>query len=129
VPHFLTPLFDTTAPCELRNATRGTTLARVIEPAFDSRSRRRGLLGRDCLPPDVALVIAPSNAVHTFGMRFPLDLVFATRDGSVLKIRSALGPRRIAFALKAFAVIELAGGELARSGTAPGDRLLISAVG
>ena len=44
--------------------------------ALDSKSRRKGLLGRDTLADRHALVLAPCGSVHTFGMRFPIDVLF-----------------------------------------------------
>jgi uncharacterized membrane protein (UPF0127 family) len=62
--------------------------------------------------------------VHTFFMRFPIDLVFAARDGRVVKIRSGVGPWRISAAAGAFAVVELASGAAGRAGLRVGDRLV-----
>jgi hypothetical protein len=108
-------------------ATLAATLATTVELAVDSASRKRGLLGRNGLPPAHALVIAPSNGVHTFAMRFPIDIIFVARDGRVVKITHALPARRIAFALRAFAVIEMAAGEADRAALAVGDRLAVLA--
>lgn len=121
-PHFLQPLLRSTrgAPAVWNGRTDRAVATRVAT-AFDSAERRRGLLGRDGLGPDEALVIAPTNLIHTFGMRFPIDLLFVARDGRVLKVRRAVPPRRIAGALRAFAVIELAAGSLESSGTRAGD--------
>ena len=96
-----------------------------MEGAFESASRKRGLLGRESLPPGHALIIAPSNLVHTFFMRFAIDIVFATRDGRVVKVRHSVPARRIVGALRGFAVIEMAAHELARSGTREGDALSV----
>ena len=57
----------------------------MLETAFDSGTRRRGLLGRDDLAAGTAMVLAPCNAVHTCRMRFPIDVVFAARDGRVTR--------------------------------------------
>jgi uncharacterized membrane protein (UPF0127 family) len=102
-------------------------VAAVLELAADSASRNRGLLGRSSLPSDHALILAPSNFVHTFFMKFSIDLLFVARDGQVLKIRRAVPARRIAGRLGAFAVIELAAHAADRSGTEVGDRLSIVA--
>lgn len=104
---------------------RETPIASQIEVAFDSKTRNRGLLGRTGLPPGSALIIAPSNAVHTFGMRFPIDVVFARRDGIVVKIRAAVPRSRMTFALGGFAVIEFAAGETERSSVRVGDHLVV----
>jgi uncharacterized membrane protein (UPF0127 family) len=100
-------------------------VATVLETAFESAARNRGLLGRAGLPDGHALILAPSSVVHTFFMRFPIDVLFVARDGRVLAARRAVPARRIVGSLRAFAVIELAAGALARSETAAGDRLSI----
>ena len=107
----------------LRKAGTTRELASAVELAGDSAARKRGLLGRDGLPAGAALVIAPCGGVHTFGMRFRIDVIFAARDGKVLKIVHNLGPRRIALSLGAFAAIEMAAGEAARAGITAGDFL------
>lgn len=128
-PHFLQPLLrrdvGSLQEWALFADDRETPVATRLEGAFDSSTRNRGLLGRSGLEPGVALVIAPSNAVHTFAMRFPIDIIFANREGVVVKIRSAVPKSRIAFALGGFAVIELAAGEIAKSGVRKGDRLTV----
>jgi uncharacterized membrane protein (UPF0127 family) len=107
------------------NDRTGLPVATVLETAFDSSSRKRGLLGRESLAPGQALIIAPSNMVHTFFMRFPIDVLIASREGRVLKARRNVGARRVVGALRGFAVIEMAANELDRSGTMAGDRLLV----
>lgn len=125
-PGFLAPLLQRPAPTlVLRHAGNGRVVANRLEAAFDSDSRRRGLLGRDGLPAGAALVIAPSNAVHTFSMRFAIDVVFVRRSGEVVKVRSAMPRARVSAALRAFAVIELPAGCAATAGIRPGDRLEI----
>ncbi len=107
------------------NADRGTVLADRIETAFDSAARNRGLLGRDTVPEDGAMVIAPSNAIHMFFMRFAIDAVFVARDGRVVKTRAGLRPWRMAVAWRAFAVIEGPVGMIERTGTRVGDRITV----
>lgn len=128
VDHFLKPLVD--APRDTFHLTiarddSALTLATLVEGAFDSDSRRRGLLGRDALDPQAALIIAPCQAVHTFAMRFSIDVVFVARDGVVVKISEDVRPGRMTGAWSAFAVIELAAGAIARSGLRRGDRLVL----
>lgn len=103
------------------------TLVDRLELADDSASRRKGLLGRDALDPALAFVIAPSQGVHTFGMRFPIDIVGVARDGRVVKIRSRVPPRRLVFAWTAFAILELAAGVAQNAGLQVGDRLTAKA--
>jgi uncharacterized membrane protein (UPF0127 family) len=101
-------------------------VATHVETAFSSADRKKGLLGRDGLAPGQALVIAPTNLVHTFAMRFPIDILFVARDGRVVKISGSVPPRRIAGALRGFAVVEMAAGEASRSDTQPGDVLEVT---
>lgn len=122
---FLSPLLRRGAIDHvLDNVSTRCVVADRLLTAFDSASRRQGLLGRDGLPADSALIIAPSNAVHTFFMRFPIDILFVGRDGRVIKVRSTVRPWRMTAALRAFAVIELPAGSLARSNTTAGDSLI-----
>ena len=104
----------------------GTVLATHLEVAGDSASRRKGLLGRDHLEPGRAVLIAPTQGIHTFGMRFAIDIVAVTRDGVVVKIRANVPRRRIVFALKAFAIIELPAGSASAAHLQVGARLLIT---
>ena len=125
---FLDPLLRSDpASFALTNDRHGRVVAGTLLTAFDSASRRRGLLGRDSLPDDSAIIIAPSNAIHTFFMRFAIDVAFVSKTGLVLKVRSAIPPWRIAGAWGGFAVVELPAGALARSDTRRGDTLRITA--
>jgi len=121
---FLEPLLKrNAAPQQLVNLTRGTVVATRLEGAFDSASRKQGLLGRDGLDGERALVIAPCSGVHTFFMRFPIDVLFVARDGRIKKVSRSVAPWRVALSLGAFAVVEGAAGMVDRSGTLPGDQL------
>ena len=111
----------------LRNATTGAIVAHIVEPALDSRTRRRGLLGREGLPDGTALVIAPSNAVHTFFMRFAIDVLFVRRDGRVTKVRTGVPARRVVVSPRAFGVVEMASGGIV--GVTPGDYLELEPTG
>ncbi len=121
-PTFLGPLIGKGAgQYELVNADQGSVLAAHVEPAFDSKARKRGLLGRDAVPEDYALILAPCSGIHTFSMRFPMDAVFVSRDGTVVKTCRELKPWRIAVAWRAFAVIEAAAGFIERTEIVPGE--------
>jgi uncharacterized membrane protein (UPF0127 family) len=109
----------------LVNRRTGRWLATTIETAFDSAARRRGLLGRDMLPDGAGLIIAPCNGIHTFFMRFAIDVVFVARHGRVVSVRRGLNPWRLALAPRAFATIELPVGAIEASGTRAGDDLEI----
>jgi len=126
---FLNPLLQGSSPdLRLKNLRNGRTLADQVMTAFDSGTRRKGLLGRDSMPESSALILAPTNAIHTFFMRFPIDIAFVTKAGRVLKVRHALPPWRTSGALRAHAVIELPAGALRRADTKAGDELVLVAI-
>ncbi len=121
---FLSPLVrNPDAHWVLRNTRNARALADHVLGAFDSRTRRTGLLGREIFEPGHALIIAPSNAIHTCFMRFPIDVLFVRRDGTVISTRHALRPWRLAASLRAYAVVEMPAGIVQQCDTLPGDRL------
>jgi hypothetical protein len=127
-PSFLKPLLSGKHDrCSLRCQRTGEIVASEVRTAFDSRTRRRGLLGSQGMAAREALVIAPCQAVHTFGMRFPIDVVFVARDGRVVARRQRLSANRIAVSWRAFAAIELPAGAVARDALMDGDVLLVRA--
>jgi uncharacterized membrane protein (UPF0127 family) len=75
------------------------------------RERRRGLAKMTPLAPGHALRILKCNSIHTFGMRFALDLVWLARDGRVLRVDHAVAPRRMKLCVRARSVVETAAGE------------------
>ena len=84
-----------------------------------------GLLGRQ--PPSLgaALLIVPCRAVHTVGMRYPIDVVFVARDGRVLRVCPRVAPMRARLCRQAWGVAELAAGEAGRLGIVAGAMLLL----
>jgi uncharacterized protein len=85
--------------------------------------RMKGLLGRRELPPGEGMLIKPAPSIHTVFMRFPIDAVFLSRTGEVLKVSSNVKPWRARSCRRAHAVLELAAGEADRRDIAPGQRL------
>jgi uncharacterized protein len=126
---FLDQLFrEPNAAYQLINRRNGRIIATEVITAFDSATRRRGLLGTDSLTPGRALIIAPTNAIHTWFMRFDIDLAFVARDGRVVKVRHQLKPWRVSGALRGFAAIELPGGTLAAADTLANDVLTLAPI-
>ena len=124
--HFLEPVIRLSGDWGLRISRTGALLATHGELAGTSESRTRGLLGRDSLAVGRALVIAPCQGVHTFGMCFALDIVGVARDGTVVTVRCDVPRRRIVLALRAFAVVELAAGTCQAASLQVGDHLEIA---
>ena len=105
------------------NTTRGKVLAGRADIADTSATRRKGLLKHTGLAPGEGLWIVPSEGVHTFGMKFTIDVIFLSRDRKVLKIRPNMVRGRIALSLRSHSVVELPAGTIQATGTQPGDQL------
>lgn len=107
----------------VKNLTRRTVLATQLEIAGTGKSRRRGLLGRNGPAPGEGLWIAPCESVHTFFMRFPIDLVYLDRKNRVRKVRGAVPAWRVSACLSAHSVLELPAGAALASQTQRGDQV------
>lgn len=98
---------------------RGEDVLASAEVAVTGKTRRRGLRGRDHL--DGVLVLRPCRQVHTFGMEFPIDVIFCDRYGFVLHV-SRLRPGRVSrYVLRAYFAIEAAAGSFDRWEIGLGD--------
>lgn len=109
---------------QITNTTRSTTVAARAERARSFWARLRGLMFRAELPADGGMVIEPNGSVHTFWMRFPIDVIFVDRSDRVVGLVPAMPPNRpYAGARHAHRTVELPAGSIARSNTAKGDLL------
>jgi hypothetical protein len=111
------------AKLKILNRTRQTVLATEADVADTSRKRNVGLLKHKSLPEGQGLWIVPCEGIHTFGMKFPIDVLFLDRKKKVLKIRPNMGPFRISLCLPAHSVLELPAGTADRTGLKKGDEL------
>ena len=109
----------------VRNQTRNTVLGEFVEVADTSEKRRAGLLKHTRLDPGSGLWIVPCESVHTFFMKFPIDLVYLDRQRRVRKVRRAVPPWRLSACLTAHSILELPAGTAEKSGTQPGDQLSV----
>lgn len=105
------------------NRTRGTVLGNSIDVAFTFDRRKIGLLNRKNLTPGEGLLISKCHSIHTFGMNFPIDVVFLDDQGRVLDLSPNLQPGRLAKRAASFSVLELPVGMIQASGTQKGDVL------
>src|SRR3954464_7830319 len=109
-----------------RNRTRGTVVADRVLKAADYESRSRGLLGRDSMGAGEGLWIVPCPMIHTFFMRFAIDVLFLDKELRVARVMEDLKPWRLSpWVLRARSVLELPGGSL-RGSVKKGDQLEIS---
>ena len=109
----------------VQNETRHSVLAELADVADTSAKRRKGLLGRDSLPTGHGLWIVPCESVHTYGMRFPIDVLYLDRKKRVRKLRRAMPPWRLSLCLSAHSVLELPAGTIEQTKTQPGDQLVL----
>jgi uncharacterized membrane protein (UPF0127 family) len=108
------------------NVTRQCEVASQVEVARTASARRKGLLGRRGLEPGTGLWLVPCASIHTFFMRFAIDVVYLDRRHRVKKVRSAVGPWRLSVCLSACSVLELPAGTAERTNTQSGDQLKFS---
>lgn len=103
----------------------GVVWVKEVERAATWPERVRGLLGRNGLGPDAALLIERCGAVHTVGMRFALDLVFVDRQWRVTRVARNIRPGRLVVwgGWRAVRVLEIEAGRIDLAGLAPGDPL------
>jgi len=123
-------LFVRPAPQDTRlrvmNLTRSAELASRMEVANSASKRNKGLLGRERLSPGDGLWILPCEAVHTFWMQFPIDLVYLDRKNGIRKLVSDVPAWRLSACLSAHSVLELPAGTIRNTKTQPGDVLEFS---
>jgi uncharacterized membrane protein (UPF0127 family) len=107
-----------------RNVDTGSVVADKIAVADTRATRAVGLLTRTSLDPGEGLWIVPSRGVHTFWMRFTIDVVALDERGVVIDQVPAMKPWRVRLPRRGTAgVLELPSGTLAASGTAIGHRI------
>jgi uncharacterized membrane protein (UPF0127 family) len=106
------------------NVSKGVIVAEKVLWAGTSAERRKGLLGRDGISRNEGMYIVPTQWIHMFGMRFPIDVAFLSADGTVLHIHHQLKPNRLSRPVwRAEGALELAAGVLRESNTEVGDRI------
>ncbi len=104
------------------NRTRNTVLVENGQVAATAWTRLRGLLGHKPLLPGEGLLLRGEKAIHTFGMGFPIDVLFLDRAGCVKHLIPTMVPLRTSpFVSAAADVLELSAGTIARTDTALGD--------
>jgi uncharacterized membrane protein (UPF0127 family) len=112
-------------PFVARNADTGALVASRVEVADSHVRRAVGLLGRKGLTPGEALWIVPSRGVHTWCMRFPIDVVALDASGRVVDVVPDMKPWRVRMRKRGVVgVLEMEPGRVAASGTRVGHRIV-----
>jgi uncharacterized membrane protein (UPF0127 family) len=94
-----------------------------VRVARDFVARARGLLSGPPLTPDEALLIAPCSSIHTFGMGYPIDVIFLDRRARIVRVCTRVPRGRVRFCWGAAAVVETRSGQAARYGLIAGTEL------
>jgi uncharacterized membrane protein (UPF0127 family) len=112
------------------NATRECFLSLNVKAADTMLSRLRGLIGRFRLRPDEGIWVVPSQGVHTFGLFFPIDLIYLDEDYKVIHVVEYFRPFKIGpIKTQAGSVLELPTHTIYSSHTQLGDQLVICVAG
>jgi uncharacterized protein len=107
----------------VRNVTRGSVLGHAIDVADTRAKRNTGLLKHLGLEPGHGLWIVPCEGIHTFFMKFAIDVVYIDRKRRVRKVVRGLVPWRASLCVTAHSVIELPVGSIEATSTQKGDQL------
>ncbi len=108
----------------IRHSETGAVVGDRVELANRPWTRLKGLIGRDELMEGEGLILAPCQAVHMYGVRYPIDVVFLDECYAVVAIYEALEPgTRTQTHREAHYALELPVGTTTRSGLRIGDRV------
>lgn len=111
------------------NQTMNTVLCPAAVIADTALTRLFGLLGHAPLAPAEGLLIKPSSGVHTWGMRFAIDIVALSRDNCVLGVWNSVGPWHVrGLSFRTWSILELAPGAIHRSATSIGNQIHMAPV-
>lgn len=111
------------------NQTRGTVLCACVEEAKSVGARGKGLMGRTGLAQGSGMLIGcgpllPVMWIHTFFMRFPIDIVFLDRADKIIRVMPGVKPWRVtAPVFGAHRVLEIEAGAAERNLSRPGDQV------
>lgn len=106
---------------------RGCDIGVDVSITETAQERMRGLLGHDSLASGEALLLRRCGSVHTFGMRFAIDVLFLDRRQRVVAIHHNVPRRRMVFSLRAAHTLEMAACAARLHGLAVGDSLVFEA--
>lgn len=106
----------------LKAKKNGTVIIEKVEDASNFFTRFMGLMYRRSLDKNSALLLTPCNEIHTFGMRFAIDVVALSKDNTVLFIDRAVAPNKIRKKVEgSYRMLELNANEADRLNIKPDD--------
>ncbi|MDD5748350.1 MAG: DUF192 domain-containing protein [Actinomycetota bacterium] len=108
----------------VENISNGEIIARKTRIATKTKERMRGLIGRESLAGGEAMLFPGCSQIHTFFMRFPIDVIFVGKDGLILKSYRELAPWRVTtISTQSAFALEMPPGTLQSSRTNEGDSI------
>lgn len=111
----------------IRNDTKNTSLVDKGKVADTFFARLKGLLGSSTLTKGEGLLITHEKSIHTFFMRYPIDVVYIDKNWQVIKVDCNMVPFRLGgYVAKAACILELPGGTIEETQTTIGDQLSFS---
>lgn len=108
---------------QLKNKTKDIVIGDHVALADTFWKRLKGLLGTSCLPAGHGLLIKPCSSVHTFGMRYPIDVLFVDKNHKIVKIAAEIGAGKGSMASGGSYVVELPAGTARQTACTVGDIL------
>lgn len=106
------------------NKTRNTVIAQNAILADTFWARMKGLLGRDTISAEEALVITKCQSIHMFFMRFAIDAIFVDKKGRVVGLAERIKPFRLSpLFFRSEYVVELKAGTVEATKTSVGDQI------
>ena len=107
----------------LKNKTKGTIVANFLWLAYTFSQRVQGLLGTRLFPLGYGLIIKPCSSMHTFGMNYPIDVLFVDGNNRIIKIVDNMLPGNMSMSSGSKYVVELPAGTANRTVCSVGDIL------
>ena len=109
------------------NLRNGKELSTNVAVADSLLKRMKGLLGKRTMQEGESLWIKPCMSIHTFFMKFSIDVVYLNKRNQVIAAIRNLKPNRLSLLyIKAVSVLELPAGVLEATDTRVGDEIEIS---
>ena len=109
--------------CRVTIADTGHILLDRAEVALGAWARLKGLMGRKRLPPSEGMLLPRCNSVHTVFMRFPIDVIYLSKDDRVLKIVEKMPACHVSACWGAKSVLEMPANWAAKTGLRVGHVL------
>ena len=113
---------DAMQTVQIFNVTKGVVIAQQAKLARTLGQRLKGLLGCSALGQDEALILKPCDSIHTFFMRFAIDVLFLDKNMQIIRLIPRIPPNRLSpIVWASLMAIELPTGKISQTNTQLGD--------